>query len=111
MPLIPCPVEPASRNQFGSEARMTAMRNLEAKKQIVNQVIGGRLPLFEAAARFQALSGLTASGETACRTVIGWVALALSERPEQADKISDRLERELQKFLENSEQIHLAASK
>lgn len=102
------PIEREPRNQTGTETRMAVLRNLEVKKRIVNQVIEGRLPLVEAAARFQAISGHSWSGEIACRTVIGWVALALSERPEQADAVSDRLERELQNFLENSGQLHLS---
>ena len=79
---------------------------MQAKQAIVNQVIEGRLPLLEAAARFQAAqrssperSALTDT-EAICRALIGWVHLALSDRPEQADRISDRLERELQSALE-----------
>jgi hypothetical protein len=106
MPTNPFPLDRGLRNEMGAQLRATTMKNLEAKKQIVNQVIDGRLPLFEAAARFQAISGSVGDGELACRTLIGWVALALSDRPEQADTIADRLERELQKYLENTEQSH-----
>ena len=83
----------------------SALQELHAKQAIVSDVIDGRLPLVEAAARFQAAwrsaNGID-DGETACRTVIGWVHLTLSAHPEQADRVSDRLERELQTHLERA---------
>ena len=89
------------------------LQGLEVKQQIISQLIDGRLHLLEAAARFQEVhrrsaaclqntigvpSGPTDS-ESVCRIVIGWVHLALQDRPEQADAISDRLESELQSHL------------
>jgi hypothetical protein len=86
---------------------------LQQKQAIINQVIEGRLPLWEAAGRFQAAHQAarrcleTATGvpshaidsEQVCRTIIGWVHLVLSDRPEQADRVSDRLEMELSEHL------------
>ena len=40
--------------------------------------------------------------ENLCRTVIGWVYLSLSNRPEEAERVSDRLERELQVHLDKN---------
>src|SRR5258708_35467226 len=79
---------------------------LRQKQAIINQVIDGHLPLGEAAGRFQlahqaarvcleratGVPGHSIDGETVCRTIIGWVYLALIERPEQADRVSERLE-------------------
>jgi hypothetical protein len=86
---------------------------LQQKQAIINQVIEGRLPLWEAADRFQAahqaarvcletatgVPGHSIDGEAVCRQIIGWVYLALSDRPEQADRVSERLEGELREHL------------
>ena len=86
---------------------------LQQKQAIINQVIEGRLPLWEAAGRFQVahqaarvcletatgVPNNSIDGEAVCRTIIGWVCLALSDRPEQADRVSERLELELREFL------------
>jgi hypothetical protein len=85
------------------------MLGLQQKQAIINQVIEGRLPLWEAAGRFQAahqaarrcletatgVPNHSIDGESVCRTIIGWVCLVLSDRPEQADRVSERLEVEL----------------
>ena len=47
-------------------------------------------------------AGLDNCNENLCRTVIGWVYLTLSSRPEEAERVSNRLERELQVHLEKS---------
>ena len=89
------------------------LAGLQQKQAIINQVIEGRLPLWDAAGRFQAahqaarvcletatgVPNHTIDGETVCRTIIGWVYLALSDRPEHADKVSERLEGELREYL------------
>jgi hypothetical protein len=89
------------------------LAGLQQKQAIINQVIEGRLPLWDAAGRFQAahqaaracleratgVPGHSIDGEAVCRTIIGWVCLALSDRPEQADRVSERLESELREFL------------
>ncbi len=73
------------------------------KEQIVAELISGRLPLLEATARFRQLGGAgrgpEPGGEEWCRTVIGWAHLALSDRPERAEAVSDHLEQELQTHL------------
>ena len=120
MAVYPFPVGQTNQNQSGFSSRRVILQSVEAKKQIVNQVIDGGLRLLDAAERFQAIQKSSNLGigpgngattlprigmidqEMACRTVIGWVALVLSDRPEQADLISDRLERELQGYLEKN---------
>jgi len=86
---------------------------LQQKRAIINEVIDGHLPLSEAAGRFQAAhqaarvcleraTGVPAhsiDNESVCRTIIGWVCLVLSDRPEHADRVSERLEVELRELL------------
>ncbi len=106
---------------------------LATKKEIIFQVIEGRLPLLEAAARFAAVTTRSITpeksadrrvdsnelafssrnfsrnldDESICRTVIGWVHLALRDRPEQAEFVSNRLENELQTQLDRCGKIIL----
>lgn len=88
------------RAQVARPLSSTATR-VAAKQAIVAQLIAGQLSLWEAAARFrQAASAVSADAESVCRTLIGWVALALAERPEQADAVTERLECDLQERLE-----------
>ena len=105
---------PAGRVRNSDPSLPTAVLvGLQQKQAIINQVIEGRLPLWDAAGRFQAahqaaracleratgVPGHAIDGETVCRTIIGWVCLALSDRPEQADRVSERLETELRETL------------
>jgi hypothetical protein len=78
-----------------------ALARLRAKQRAVGQVIAGTLSLVEAASHFGAGDRDVAgrNGEALCRTVIGWVHLALSDRPEQAEAVSERLEAELRAVL------------
>jgi hypothetical protein len=112
VPTNPYPVRKAARNAEPALPKAVLL-GLQQKAAIINQVIEGHLPLWEAAGRFQlahqaarvCLESATGvpnnsiDGETVCRTIIGWVYLALSERPEQADRVSDRLEGELRDTL------------
>jgi hypothetical protein len=98
----------------GDEYRR-ALARLETKQQIIADLIEGRLTLLEATARFRAVqrgsgggSGAlcrllanagSEDGEHLMRAVIGWVCLALSDRPERAEALSGELERELQNHL------------
>jgi hypothetical protein len=121
----PFPIERETLNTPMLISPKMVLQGIVAKKEIVNQVIDGRLPLLEAAAKFQiiqrtatacleSVTGMpfqTIDSEQACRTVIGWVALVLSDRPEQADMVSDRLERELQSYLERFGKVHLPPTK
>ena len=89
------------------------LEHVRAKQEIVLQLLDGRLGLLEAASQFQRvnrlLKGQGASlipgganpddGERVCRMVIGWVQLALADRPERADVLTARLEQELQEHL------------
>jgi hypothetical protein len=89
------------------------MLGLQQKQAIINQVIEGHMPLGEAAGRFQAahqaaracleratgVPNHSIDGEQVCRTIIGWVYLTLSDRPEHADRVSERLEVELRDLL------------
>jgi hypothetical protein len=84
---------------------LLALQRLEAKKAIIGQLIDGRLRLLDAAARFRELARpVQAPAESSeghdgdeywCRSVIGWVCLALSEQPERADPLAGKLEAEL----------------
>jgi len=90
-------------------------QSLSTKQQIINELIAGRLKLLEATERFRvahaaaaaclasATGGVSADAdaENMCRTVIGWVCLSLSNRPEEAERVSASLERELQSEIEN----------
>ncbi len=79
-----------------------ALQRVRVKQDIIAQLIGGRLGLFEAARRFQAAQGgavSEANGEDLCRVVIGWAHLALSDRPERAEAVSAELERQLNTHL------------
>lgn len=112
MPTNPFPVGKAARNAEPALPKAVLL-GLQQKQAIINQVIEGRLPLWEAAGRFQTahqaaracletatgVPNNSIDGETVCRTIIGWVYLALSERPEQADRVSERLEGELRDTL------------
>ncbi len=96
----------ARRPRFFGEEHRLALERLQAKQQIIAELIHGRLPLLEATARFRAAQRRRENdpaspdeGEQLCRTVIGWAHLALSERPERADAFSEGLEQELQAHL------------
>ncbi len=97
------------------------LQSIQEKKRIIRDLIEGHLSLFEAVARFQHIhrnsiaklehslgvpSGPT-DPESMCRAVIGWAHLQLSDRPEQAEAISDRLESELQQYLERHGRVSL----
>jgi hypothetical protein len=112
VPRNPYPVGRAA-NTAEPALPKAVLQGLQQKQAIINQVIEGRLALWEAASRFQAahqaarLCLETATGvpshsidsEAVCRQIIGWVYLALSDRPEQADRVSERLEGELREHL------------
>ena len=112
MPTNPYPVGKEMPNAAPTLPKAVLL-GLQQKQAIINEVIGGHLPLWEAAGRFQAahqaarvclesatgVPNHTIDGEAVCRTIIGWVYLALSDRPEHADKVSERLEGELREYL------------
>ncbi len=112
MPTNPYPVGKAAANAAPALPKAVLL-GLKQKQAIINEVIDGHLPLWEAAGRFQdahqaarvcleratGVPGHTIDGEAVCRTIIGWVYLALIDRPEQADRVSERLEGELREFL------------
>src|SRR5438270_10850780 len=78
-----------------------ALQRLQAKQHAVAALIEGRLALVEAAARFGA-AGPAAhpeDGESLCRSLIGWAHLALRDRPERAEALSEELENQLQAHL------------
>jgi hypothetical protein len=115
VPTNPYAVGKAAPNAAPALPRAVLL-GLKQKQAIINEVIDGHLPLWEAAGRFQAahqaarvclekatgVPGHTIDGETVCRTIIGWVYLALVDRPEQADKVSERLECELREALKKN---------
>lgn len=77
------------------------LAELRRKQLAVSAVIDGKLSLLEAAGWFRN-ECTSVDGEALCRTVIGWVHLALCERPEKAEAVSLRLEGELQVFLDRT---------
>lgn len=100
--------------------RNTVIEGVQAKKQVIHDLIEGHLTLLEAAARFSDIHchstanleqslGIfpTQDGESICRTVIGWVPLLLNDRPEQADAIVERLEGELTEMLATTGKVSL----
>src|SRR5947209_19057845 len=102
----------AGRQPGGVDEHRLALERLRVKQQVIAELIGGRLQLLEATARFrdaQRLPGrdragaqrlaFAEDGELLCRTVIGWAHLALSDRPERAETFSEGLEQELQAHL------------
>ncbi|HEX3147536.1 MAG TPA: hypothetical protein VHR66_05595 [Gemmataceae bacterium] len=112
MPTKQYPAGQAVRNAAPALPKAVLL-GLQQKQAIINQVIDGHLPLWDAAGRFQTahqaarvcleeatgVPSLSIDGEAVCRTIIGWVCLALSDRPEQADRVSERLELELREIL------------
>jgi hypothetical protein len=91
------------------EAHRQALARLQAKQQAVADLIAGRADLLQAAARFRAaLPGGAADGEPVCRAVIGWAYLALSDRPERAEALTDALERQLTDVLSRHGEVRLA---
>ena len=117
----PYPAERVSKNTSTTNFPRVVQQCLSAKQQIINELIAGRLPLLEATARFQAEHSTSAAclatatgvpmtngdGENMCRTVIGWVFLTLSNRPEEAERVSTRLELELQGHLDTCGKVNL----
>ncbi len=112
----------SSKNEIPAISSRLVQQSLNTKQQIISELISGRLQLLEAAARFQVAHSATAlcfanatgvpmgaaDGESLCRTVIGWVHLSLSSnRPEEAERVSERLERELQGHLETGASMKL----
>ena|SRR5579871_1880646 len=89
--------------------RRTLLAGVAQKQQAVAGVIAGHLSLLEAAAWFRAAGlGTTVAecppvpsteAESLCRSVIGWVHLALCDRPERAETVSGKLEYELDHYL------------
>jgi hypothetical protein len=96
------------------DACARALQRLQAKQEIVAQLVAGRVSLVEAASRFRAASQPVTEGssyavfarqgqdsdERVCRTLIGWAYLALCEYPERAEAVSNRLETDLQEILD-----------
>jgi hypothetical protein len=105
------PTANSGANRAGAESPV--LRHLRTKQDIVLQLLDGRLTLLEAAAQFQRVNCLLKGqgtgpnpaepnpedGERVCRMVIGWVQLALADRPERAEVLTARLEQELQEHL------------
>jgi hypothetical protein len=92
-----------------------ALERLDAKQDIIRQLIDSRLHLIEAAECFRELtrptggnSALGQSDEDVCRALIGWVYLALCERPERAESLSAQLEAELAAHLQRRGQGNLS---
>lgn len=98
------------------------VQRVRQKTAIIHDLIEGRLSLIEATRQFQDVhcgsiamlensvgvpSGPT-DPETMCRNLIGWAALELSDRPEQAEVVSHRLERELEQHMARHGEVALS---
>ncbi len=118
MPSILYHAERETAKRKPSQSPRSVEQCLKTKQIIVNELIAGRLELLEAASRFQAVHSTSAEcskessvNENMCRTLIGWVHLSLcGNRPEEAERVSDRLERELQKHLDRRAKIGQSAA-
>jgi hypothetical protein len=122
---------PDVRRQMEAERQRAALldrrtevvrRRLDAKNEIVGQLVDGRLTLAEAAAWFKALNESPADcpavphgefpgaseGERLCRQVMSWVRADLSRQSaSQAEAMSVRLEEELRTLLGRDGTVHL----
>jgi hypothetical protein len=94
------------RTRVAAPEYQNALQRIRHKQQIIADLVSGRLGLLDAAVRFWRQAGEgppartdPASAESWCRTVIGWAHLALCDRPERADAVSDRLEQELESYM------------
>lgn len=87
------------------------LRQVQVRQQVIERLIAGNLSLGQAAREFYAqrprnwLEGKNPvakavptadDNEWELRTILGWVQLALADRPEQAESVLARLEGELQ---------------
>jgi hypothetical protein len=118
VPTKPYPVGKTARNVEPTLPKAVLL-GLQQKQQIINAVIEGHIPLWEAASRFQlahvaasqcletatGVPSRTIDNESACRALIGWVWLTLSDRPEYADRVSERLEGELKEHMNATAQV------
>ena len=84
---VPGPSTPTASQQL--------LADVSRKERVVRDLIAGRVSLFEAAVRFGGPPDVGDRAESVCRSVIGWVHLALRDRPERADLVAGRLEHEL----------------
>jgi hypothetical protein len=106
---------PADPTDPGLEARREdIMTRIALRDRVVRAVVEGRMPLAEAAARFQEIDlasttfhwqrfrefwpGAT-DEEKQCRAVLGHVNSRLADDPDRARAVTRRLETELQAFL------------
>jgi transposase-like protein len=110
--------EPHAQPNGSANLAGAVLVGLQQKRSIIAQVIEGRMTLSEAAGRFQiahqaasvCLAQATgtkraADHESACRELIGWVYLTLADRPEYADRVSEKLESELRENLKRGQNM------
>ena len=106
--------EELARAERLNQLREASFRRVEAKRQVVKEVIAGRRGLTEAIERFRDLdrqwpdirTGIKkpelqwmSEDEYDGRTVIDQVRQVLADRPDEAATVADRLEKELQQLL------------
>lgn len=112
---MPPRMYPVGKSVRGAEPNLTTdvLVGLAKKKQIIHEVIEGHLHLSDAGSQFQVahkaasiclesatgVPSLAVDRESACRAVIGWVCLELTDRPEYAARVSQRLEGELNELV------------
>ncbi len=111
-----------TENVLLAEGPNALLQGLQRKRRIIAELIEGHMPLLQAASQFEAaqqassacferVTGIPSAtdSESICRTVIGWVHLVLSDRPEQAERVSQQLEKELQGYLQQYGNVNLSA--
>ena len=110
----------AKTTELEELARRIQMR-AEGRRQVVNEVIAGRMSLVEAAVRMRELDGLVpggqinseafpgkSEGERYCRRVIRWVEVELSDEAlAERERAVRRLEQDLSELLRSDGTVHL----
>jgi hypothetical protein len=111
-------LEDEKQRERDLDARQEALfRCMEAKNQLVREVIAGRLSLLEGAARLRELCRSTpgviedlrrrawlgdTDEERACRDIIARAQSLLDDEPEKAQEVARRLDAELREWLRGS---------
>jgi len=101
--------ESKSKDEALAAQMQDILQRIQIKRDIVQDVIHGRMPLRQAAAEFTELNSVCpahlrvfrhqhpgmSDEEIMCRNVMSFVAMELQGRPEEAASVQARLEREL----------------
>jgi hypothetical protein len=123
LPRLQARIEREQRRQADlDEQEERALRHVAQRHEVVDRLIGGRLSLLEAAARFRDLTVDSpeclrylrnrfpgaSDEECFCRQVIGWVEIELKDRsPADVPRVVGRLEAELQEHRSRDGKVSL----